>query len=148
MIKLQNSLWHKFGVSMTVADSGSLKTFSLLVSFGQCKFRLSEHAVGLILKFWLGGSPSEFAVEQVSDRDFKFNLSCKIVALHILKLEFFRCPLFKVFFKLLRSGGADWQDEVHQFEEEESNSWQTITHKRRRNHPFMLRLQRVGLGEF
>jgi hypothetical protein len=56
-----------------------LKEFSLIVSVGRCKYRLSEHSIGFILQATLGGVAADFRPQQISDWVFKFVVASRNV---------------------------------------------------------------------
>jgi len=82
-------------VSLSSTDS-----FHLVVAFGFCKFKLSQHSVDLILQATIGGNASLFKVSTLSDRVFKFSVASKEVGLIIRRLISFECDLYKIFFHL------------------------------------------------
>lgn len=62
--------------------------------------KLTEDNVGFILQSTFGGAASHFAVVEVENWVFKFNVSSKNVGLLIYKMGFFQSDDFKVVFNL------------------------------------------------
>jgi hypothetical protein len=48
------------------------------------------------------------------------------VGFHIYRLKFYECQDFKVYFNLWSGGGANWQQELANFEKEEQDSWVSV----------------------
>jgi hypothetical protein len=48
------------------------------------------------------------------------------VGFHIYLLKFYECQDFKVYFNLWSGGGANWQQELANFEKEEQDSWVSV----------------------
>jgi hypothetical protein len=64
------------GIPVAFESSGSPSSFSLLVSFSRFRFRLSIEAVSTCLATILGGTSSNFAVQQLDEQIFRFEVSC------------------------------------------------------------------------
>jgi hypothetical protein len=75
-----------------------LKEFFLVVSVGRCKFKLSEHSIGVIVQATLGGYAAEFRPVQISDQVFRFSVASRNVGFHIRKLRSFSCDLIRFSF--------------------------------------------------
>jgi hypothetical protein len=101
--------------------------FLLVVSFGRCSSRLCEESVGLLLQSLIGGSAKLFRPLQLSDRVFRFSLSCKEVGFAVYRRHSFSCSSFKAYLHLWNSGGPNWIKEWQLFLEDESNSWTIVS---------------------
>jgi hypothetical protein len=104
--------------------------FLLVVSFGRCSSRLCEESVGLLLQSLIGGSAKLFRPLQLSDRVFRFSLSCKEVGFAVYRRHSFSCSSFKAYLHLWNSGGPNWIKEWQLFLEDESNSWTIVSRGR------------------
>jgi hypothetical protein len=69
-------------------------------------------------------------VVQISERVFRFLVSCREVEFLINHLQYYKCESFIVFFHLWNNGGANWQKELQDFKKDENESWQTDLRKR------------------
>jgi hypothetical protein len=74
--------------------------FFLVVSFGKCSWCLCEESVGLLLQSFIDGSAKLFMISSLSDRVFRFSLSCKDVGLVVYRHHSFICSSFKVYLHL------------------------------------------------
>jgi hypothetical protein len=79
----------------------------LWLSFGRCKFRLSDVSVGSFLQAAIGGVAGHFHVSQLSPRVFKFLVSSHLVGFFVRRLNFFECNCFKLYFHLWGGGGPN-----------------------------------------
>jgi hypothetical protein len=86
--------------------------------------------VGLLLQSLIGGEADLFRVSHLSDRVFRFSLSCKNVGFAVYRLRSYSCSAFKAYLHLWNSGGPNWIIEWHRYSEEESKSWKLISHRR------------------
>ena len=102
----------------------------LVVSFGRCSLRLCSESVGLLLQSFIGGVTDLFRVLPLSDRVFRFSLSCKNVGFVVYRLRSYSCSVFKAYLHLWNSGGPNWIIEWQRFSEEESKSWKLVSHRR------------------
>ena len=91
----------KFGSPVCLDPSSPSPGFHLVLSFGRCKFRLSEENAAIILQSVIGGYACAFRLYTLSDRVFHFSVSSSTVGFHIYKLRAFECSQFKLFFNLL-----------------------------------------------
>ena len=82
--------------------------FTMVTSFGRHDFHLNEDSVVAVLEAAIGGSAIEFMVFLIKDKVFGVQVSCKAVAMIILKLCSFSCDHFKCFFHLWGNGGPNW----------------------------------------
>lgn len=80
-------------------------SFSLLVAFGRCHFRLEDHFVVDTLSSLVGGPAESFQVCLGADRVFLFLVSCKKVAFEIYNLYKFSCLEFELSFHLFNVAG-------------------------------------------
>jgi hypothetical protein len=110
-----------------------LKEFSLIVSVGRCKYRLSEHSIGFILQATLLGVTADFRPQQISDRVFKFVVASRNVGFHIYNLRSFSCEQYKIYFNLWSNGGPNWVSEVEKFFKEEECQWSLVSHRKAKN---------------
>jgi hypothetical protein len=97
---VQSAIRHRFREPVNSFLVKGIREFTLLVSVGRCKFRLSEHSVGLILQATMGGTATDFSPVQLSDRVFSFVVASKNVGFHIYNLRSFACEQYQVFFHL------------------------------------------------
>jgi hypothetical protein len=104
--------------------------FFLVVSFGRCSLRLCSESVGLLLQSFIGGDADLFRVLPLSDRVFRFLLSCKSVGFAVYRLRSYFCSVFKAYLHLWNSGGPNWIIEWQCYSEEESKSWKLVSHRR------------------
>jgi hypothetical protein len=86
--------------------------------------------VGLLLQSFIGGVTDLFRVLPLSDRVFRFSLSCKNVGFVVYRLRSYSCSVFKAYLHLWNSGGPNWIIEWQRFSEEESKSWKLVSHRR------------------
>jgi hypothetical protein len=75
-------------------------SFTLVVAFGRCKFRLNTCSVGLILQATIGGIVPFFRVSQLADHTFKFFVTNKRVGFFVANLRSFFCDQYFVSFHL------------------------------------------------
>lgn len=119
----QDFIWRKFGLPIKARPGQLSGFFTLVVSFGRCKSKLSQALVSKLLQSVLGGRASDFRVSLLHDRVFKFMVSLKQVGFHVYKLHSYACDLFKLYFHLWGNGGPAWIREFQAYAEDESNSW-------------------------
>lgn len=129
-IGVQSAVLDKFGLPITLPIEKSFDDFVLVISFGRCKFRLTEESVGKILQATIGGNASDFRTVQIDDRVFAFSVTAKAVGLHIYQLRSYECVNYKLFFHLWGQGGASWTREIKEFEQVEENSWQQVQRRK------------------
>jgi hypothetical protein len=67
---------------------------------------------------------------QLSDRVFRFLLSCKEVGFTVYRRHSFSCSSFKAYLHLWNSGGPNWIKEWQLFSDEESSSWTLVSRGR------------------
>ncbi|KAJ1277065.1 hypothetical protein BS78_05G265400 [Paspalum vaginatum] len=113
-LEFERRIWDTFGLPVTVSDSPG---FLLVVSFGRCKFKLTEISVGRLLQATIGGSADLFQVATLGQRVFKFTVSASSVGFAIYRLRGFTC--------------AAWVREAADFHQEEEASWHKVQGKRR-----------------
>jgi hypothetical protein len=89
--------------------------FFLVASFGRCKLKLDSLSVGSLLQAAIGGINREFNVVPLSNRVFRFSVSCKQVGFFIHQLCSFHCEEFSVFFHLWNNGGPNWIKEFRDY---------------------------------
>jgi hypothetical protein len=77
-----------------------LKEFYLLVSVANCKYKLLEFSIEMILQATIGRVAADFRPQQISNRVFKFVVTSKNVGFHIYNLCSFSCEQYKIFFNL------------------------------------------------
>jgi hypothetical protein len=121
-LKIQAMVWERFSLPITRAVPTS-SSFALVVSFGRCKFCLSDVSVGSFLQAAIGGVADHFHVSQLSPRVFKFLVSSHLVGFFVRRLIFFECNCFKLYFHLWGGGGPNWRNEFSVFLHEEEASW-------------------------
>jgi hypothetical protein len=101
----------------------SPREFFLVLSFGRCRFRLSELLASQVLESIIGGHAPSFRVLQLADRVFRFSLHSQEVGFHIYKLCSFECLEFKIFFHLWHNGGANYRLEYRNWLTEQAKEW-------------------------
>lgn len=72
----------------------------------------------------------DFNVIQLSALVFHFSVSCREVGFLINHLQSYKCESFIVYFHLWNNGGANWKKKLAEYEKEEKNSWQMVSHKK------------------
>jgi 1-aminocyclopropane-1-carboxylate deaminase/D-cysteine desulfhydrase-like pyridoxal-dependent ACC family enzyme len=108
--------------------------FFLIILVGNCKYKLLEFSIGMILLVSIGGVAADFKPQQISNHIFKFVVASKRVGLHIYNLRSFSCEQYKINFNLQRNGGADWVLESTKYALEEAAQWTTVINmKNQRN---------------
>ena len=106
--------------------------FTMVISFGRHDFRLTEDSVAAALEAAIGGSAIEFMVFMITERVFGFQVSCKAVALIILRLRSFSCDHFKCFFHLWGNGGPNWGREFKLWKLECDAEWIIVSPSKHR----------------
>jgi hypothetical protein len=86
--------------------------------------------VGFLLQSFIGGATDLFKVSPLSDRVFRFSLSCKDVGFTVYQLRSYACSTFKAYLHLWNSGSPNWIKEWQRFSEEESKSWKLVSYRR------------------
>jgi len=81
--KFQEEICRFFGKSVHHPSSSPSGSFFLLVNFWRYTFRLTEDSVSQVLQACLGGLAAGFHVTFLSDRHFRFSISCKAVGFKI-----------------------------------------------------------------
>jgi hypothetical protein len=127
---VQAVVHERYGESINFSPTSGGKEFYLLASVGNCKLRLIEQSIGLILQATLGGQAADFRPIQISDRVFQFVVASRVVGFHIYHLRSYSCDQYKIFFNLWSNWGAQWTREVENFQREESEQWTTVHHRR------------------
>ena len=134
---VEAKILRKYG--LLVCHNPSLRSpeFFLVLSFGRCKFRLSEPSVATILQSVIGGSAELFRVQPLGGRVFRFSVSSQSVGFHIYNLCSFECSIFKVFFNLWNGGGPNYIAKFHRWDAEEKQKW-TMVQKRNASTSYVL----------
>lgn len=109
--------------------SSPLRGFFLVLSFGRCKFRLTEGNVSQILHSVIGGDVSAYCLLPLGDRVFRFSVFSSAVGFHIYKLRKYECAQFKIFFNLWHNGGPDHASEFRRWELEQASEWQHVSRR-------------------
>lgn len=105
--------------------------FFLLASFSRSRFKLTEASVGTCLQYILGGNPSSFAISCLDDPVFRFAVSCKEVALAVLRLGSFASSVFKVAFLFCNDHGYSATLDFSKSDSGPSFDWVEIRSKKR-----------------
>lgn len=126
---IQAEVLRKFGLPVCRNfSSPSSPEFFLVVSFGRCKFRLTESSVATILQSVIGGVAGAFNVCSLGDCVFRFSVSSQAVGFHIYKLRSFECQSFKLFFNLWHGGDPNFRAKYRRWEADESAQWTTVNY--------------------
>jgi hypothetical protein len=131
-IGVEAAIRSRYGEPVNYFPIQGLKEFTLLVSVGRCKFKLSEQCIGFLLQANLGGVAVDFRPQQIYDRVFKFVVASRNVGFHIYKLRSYLCEQYKIFFHLSGNGGAHWNLESKKYAEEEQSQWTAVLSKAER----------------
>jgi hypothetical protein len=130
-LRFQDWIFSKFNRPINLLPGNfDRHEFFLVISFGRCSLRLCSESVGLLLQSFIGGATDLFRVSPLSDRVFRFSLSCKNVGFTVYRLRSYSCSVFKAYLHLWNSGGPNWIIEWQCFSEEESKSWKLVSHRR------------------
>jgi hypothetical protein len=116
---------------ITVHPTKDSMHFTMVVSFGRSKFRLSEDNVSLALESAIGGLCDELKVSLIRDRIFSFTVSCKQIGFMILQKRVHSCPQFKCYFHLWGRGGPNWGREFADWQRECQQEWTLISPSKR-----------------
>lgn len=127
---VQAEIWRRFASPVSFDPRSSRRQFFLVLSFGRCVFRLSEHVAALILESVIGGCADSFRAFRLDDRVFRFSVHSQDVGFHIYKLRSFESPLFKVFFNLWNNGGPNFRHELRNWELEQAAEWTEVARKK------------------
>jgi hypothetical protein len=127
---VQSAVHARFGIPVNHFPGLGLREFFLMVSFGRCKFQLSEETAGLLIQATVGGVAADFRPQQLSARVFKFVVASRDVGFHIAGLKSFPCDNYKIFFHLWGNGGPHWISEFKKFLAEEEHEWTTVVSKK------------------
>jgi hypothetical protein len=117
--------------STPVHPQFGVPSFTLVVSFGRTKFRLSDDNVSIALQSCLGCDPSLIHVSCIHDRVFHFNVISKAVGFMIYNLSYFSCPDFKCYFHLWGFGGPQWIREHRAWLREIESEWHYVPSRSR-----------------
>jgi hypothetical protein len=100
-LHFQDWILHKFNRPLNLLPGKfDRHEFFLVVSFGRCSLRLCEESVGLLLQSFIGGSAKLFRISPLSNRVFRFSLSCKDVGFAVYRRHSFICSTFKAYLHL------------------------------------------------
>jgi hypothetical protein len=127
--RVQAAIWSRFGDLVSPSSADGCDDFILVVSFGRCKFKLTEQSVDLILQATLGGEAADFRPKQLSDGVFHFLVASRRVGFHIVNIRSFSCSEYKLFFHLWGDGGLNWKLEFKKKSEEEAAQWSPVLHR-------------------
>jgi hypothetical protein len=72
-------VWRNSRFPITCSFGNNSLVFHLLVSFGRCVVRLNMESAGFLLQSFISGSIDGFQIVPLSDRVFRFSISCKEV---------------------------------------------------------------------
>lgn len=123
---MEAEIRRRFGLPVCHDPSNFSSEFFLVLSFGQCQFRLTESSTANILQSVIGGVASKFRVCALGDRVFWFLVSSPAVGFHIYNLKSFECSQFKLFFNLWHGGGPLYKLVFRRWEVEEAARWTTV----------------------
>lgn len=105
--KFRKEVLQLFGSSVHQVESSPIGSFFLLVTFRHYTFRLTEDFVVFALASCLGGAPTGFHVQYLSDRHFRFSVANKQVGFHVYNIRRFIGDCFDAYFHLWRDGSTD-----------------------------------------
>ena len=128
--KFQEEICRFFGKSVHHPSSSPSGSFFLLVNFRRYTFRLTEDSVSQVLQACLGGSAACFHVTFLSDRHFRFSISCKAVGFRIYNLRHVIGSCFDVYFHLWSNGAPNWEREKFLWELEQEKEWTFVQRSR------------------
>lgn len=124
---VEATIRQKFGCSVCHDPHSSSSEFFLVLSFGHCKFRLTEDTAMVILQAVLGGQAAAFRTRCLNDHVFCFSVSSPAVGFHIYNLRSFECSQFKIFFNLWNRGGPNFRLELRRWQSEEDARWTRVS---------------------
>lgn len=125
---VEAEIHRKFGSPVCHDSSSPFPQFLLVVSFGRCKFRLTEeNACGYHSPIGPWGKAAAFRLGSLSDLVFRFSVYSPAVVFHVYKLRSFECSQFKVYFHLWHNGGPDHLSEYRRRQLEEASKWTTVS---------------------
>ncbi|TVU39446.1 hypothetical protein EJB05_12866, partial [Eragrostis curvula] len=133
-IGVQTAIQERYGSPINFKPGSGQTEFLLVASIGRCIYRLSEESVSHILQATIGGNAADFRPAQLDDRLFRFSVSSKAVGFHIYQLQSYECKQYKILFHLWGAGGAQWNRERKEYEQEEAASWQVVNHKKKKSY--------------
>jgi hypothetical protein len=91
-LRFQEWIFNKFNCPINFLLGSSIRSeFFLVISFGRCSLRLNAESVGFLLQSLIGGAADLFRVSCLSDRVFRFSLSCKNVGFAVYRLCSYVC---------------------------------------------------------
>jgi hypothetical protein len=131
-IIFREDVLRRFGASVHHPSSNPEGSFILLATFRRYTFRLTESSVSFALATCLGGSPAGFHVQFLSERHFRFSVSCKKVGFHVYGLRRFIGSSFDVYFHLWNNGVPHWEREKRLWEIEQEKEWTKLKSKRQK----------------
>lgn len=117
------------GVPVAYGEDGPSSLFALLVSFSRFRFMLSPELVGACLASILGGTSNNFAVSQLDDQIFRFNVSCNRVGFLVLQLASFDYNSFHLAFHLYNDMG--FQADLSFSKKDSGPSWTEVRNRKR-----------------
>jgi hypothetical protein len=118
---------HKYGLPVSF-DPSTLTSEFLVLSFGHCKFKLTEASTA-VLQSVTGGIAANFCLLSLGGRVFRFSVSSQVVGFHIYSLRSFECTHFKLYFNLWRGGSPKFTSEFSRWEADEAAQWTTVAKK-------------------
>jgi hypothetical protein len=98
--------------------------------FYRSSFCLMEESVGMALHSIIGGFPGGFHIACIKPCHFRFVVAYKAVGFLVRALKRITMKNFDVYFHLWRDGGANWQHELRDWEDEEEGQWTLVTKKK------------------
>jgi hypothetical protein len=120
----------RFGLPVSFDPALPSREFFLVLSFGRCKFRLTEAVAAALLQSVIGGIVENFRILPLGDRVFRFSVSSQAVGFHVYKLRSFECSLFKLYFNLWHGGGANYMSEFRRWQHDEAAEWTMVGKKK------------------
>lgn len=131
--RFEAQVLRRYNSSVHHPSSSVSGSFFLLAVFRHFSFRLTEESVGMALHSILGGAPGGFHIRHQQHSHFRFSVTSKEVGFLVKSLRCVTTKHFDVYFFLWSGGGARWQKDLRDWEEEEEDDWTLVSRKKKRS---------------